>query len=94
MEDRLKKIRIHELRQKQRCASGEPLSKRFVRSVVTSYARQMLNVSRNLTRKVICRMTMLKHDLCLMNIIAMMKTVHNQRNFPVLACKKAFQPRA
>ena len=33
MEDRLKKIRIQELRQKQRYESGEPSSKRFVGSV-------------------------------------------------------------
>lgn len=34
-----------------------------------------------------------KHALFWMNIIAMMRTVHNQRDFLVLARKKAFQPR-
>lgn len=79
MEDRLKKIRIQELRQKQRYESGEPLSKRFVRSVY-DFPRLAAteHMSRSLTRKVIYWTKMPKQVLCLMNIIAMMKTVHNQ----------------
>ena len=52
LEDRLKKIRVQELRQKQRYESGEPLSKRFVGSVSDSSSLAATKyISRNLTRK-------------------------------------------